>query len=70
MNTVYLRPLEKNDLVRFLEYAKEHKRIDFERTKLQICEEDIQRITYLIRVLNAKERPIDFGLVGTLDVQD
>lgn len=70
MQAIYLRPLEKNDLIRFLEYAKENKRVELARSRLQIYEEEIQRINYLIGILNAKERPIDFGLAGTLDVQD
>lgn len=70
MKQISLTVYEKNDLIRFLDYAK-MKKIEECTTDNEVqIQYDIETINHLQKILNVKSRPMEYGVQSPLDVMD
>lgn len=58
---------QKNDLIRVLEYARDHKRQEYKKTGFRFLENDINTISELLRIVNGGQNPkvkMDFDVAS------
>lgn len=58
---------QKNDLIRLLEYARDHKRQEYKKTGFKFLENDIKTISELLRIVNGGQNPkvkMDFDVAS------
>ena len=58
---------QKNDLIRVLEYARDHKRQEYKTTGFKFLENDINTISELLRIVNGGQNPkvkMDFDVAS------
>lgn len=58
---------QKNDLIRVLEYARDHKKEEYKKIGFKFLENDINTISELLRIVNGGQNPkvkMDFDVAS------